>query len=58
MVEPALLQITENKFEKMVGTAMHGWMSLIKDYGIVEKTFFNIRIAHPTSQYYSARSIS
>ena len=56
--EPTLLPINENDYERKVNTADNARLD-ISARGLwksCEKTFFDIRITHPTSQSYSRKS--
>ena len=54
-----LLLINENNFEK-VKTADNARLDIFVKglWNSCDKTFFDIRIAHPTSQFYSGKSLA
>jgi len=59
-IEPILLPINQNEFEKKVNTSNNSRLD-ISTRGVwnsCEKTVFDIRITHPTSQSYSDRPLS
>ena len=58
--EPTLLPINENDYERKVNTADNARLD-VSTRGLsnsCEKTFFDIRITHPTSQSYSEKSLA
>jgi len=58
--EPTLLPINENDFERKVNTADNARLDISVRglWNSCEKTFFDIRITHPTSQSYSGKSLA
>jgi len=58
--EPTLLPINENYFERRVNTADNARLDISARglWNSCEKTFFVIRITHPTSQSYSGKSLA
>jgi len=57
--EPTLLPINENYYERKVNTADNARLDTSARglWNSCEKTFFDIRITHPTSQSYSGKSL-
>jgi len=57
---PTLLPINVNDFERKVSTSDNARLgiSAIGLWNSCEKTFFDIRITHPTSQSYSGKSLA
>jgi len=59
--EPTLLPINENDYQRKVNTADNASRLDISVRGLwnsCEKTFFDIRITHPTSQSHSGKSLT
>jgi len=58
--EPTLLPINENDYQRKVNIADKARLdiSAIRLWNSCEKTFFDIRITHPTSQSYSGKSLA
>jgi len=58
--EPTLLPINENSYERKVNTAVNARLDISVRglWNSCEKTFFDIRITHPTSQSYSGKSLA
>ena len=58
--EPTLLPINENDYERKVNTADNARLDISVRglWNSCEKTFFDIRITHPTSQAYSGKSLA
>ena len=58
--EPTLLLINENDYERKVNTADNAKLDISVRglWNSCEKTFFDIRISHPTSQSYSGKSLA
>jgi len=58
--KPTLLPINENDYERKVNTADNARLdiSVRGQWNSCEKTFFNIRITHPTLQSYSGKSLA
>jgi len=60
-IEPTLLPINENDYERKVNTADNARfdISVRKPWNNCDKTFFDmLRITHPTSQSYSGKSLA
>jgi len=59
-MKPRLIQITENKFEIKVNAIDNASLDIStrRLWNSCEKTFFYIRIRHPTSQSYFDQSLS
>jgi len=57
--EPTLLPISENDYERKVNTADNARLDISARglWNSCEKTFFDIRITHLTSQFYSGKSL-
>jgi len=58
--EPTLLPINENDYQIKVHTADNARLDISARglWNSCEKTFFDIRITHPTSQSYSGKSLA
>jgi len=58
--EPTLLPINENDYERKVNTADNARLDISVRglWNSYKKTFFDIRITHPTSQSYSGKSLA
>jgi len=58
--KPTLLPINENDFERKVSTANNARLdiSVRRLWNSCEKTFFDRRITHPTSQSYAGKSLA
>ena len=58
--EPTLLPISENDYQRKVNTADNARLDISARglWNSCEKTFFDIRITHPTSQSYSGKSLA
>jgi len=58
--EPTLLPITENDYQRKVNTADNARLDISARglWNSCEKTFFDIRMPHPTSQSYSRNSLA
>jgi len=58
--EPTLLPINENVYQRKVNTADNARLDISARglWNSCEKTFFDIRITHPTSQSYSGKSLT
>jgi len=58
--EPTLLPINENGYERKVNTADNARLDISArgPWSSCEKTLFDIRITHPTSQSYSGKSLA
>jgi len=58
--EPMLLPINENDYERKVNTADNARLDISARglWNSYEKTFFDIRMTHPTSQSYSGKSLA
>jgi len=58
--KPTLLPINENDYERKVNTADNARLDISARglWNSCEKTFFDIRITHPTSQTYSGKFLA
>jgi len=58
--EPTVLPINENDFERKVNTADNARLDIFARglWNGCEKTFFDIRITHSTSQSYSGKTLA
>jgi len=58
--KPTLLPINENDYERKVNTADNASLDISARglWNSCEKTFFDIRITHPTPQSYSGKSLT
>jgi len=58
--EPTLLPVNENDYQRNVNTADNARLDISARglWNSCEKTFFDIKITHPTSQSYSGKSLA